>query len=116
MRKPESGRKNHVEDHKSSAVKYAWSSALDDLMLVKDPRTVSGRKKQVARFPQSWPSEGHKNKKFRKIPGQYSGYIESHVSEILFKVPIEVMVFYILVVYMLEAWRGSSRILVLLVV
>lgn len=78
MRKPESGRKNHVEDRKSPAVKYAWSSALDDIMLVKDPRNASGRKKQVARFPQSWPSEGRKNKKFRRIPGEYCCYIESH--------------------------------------
>lgn len=70
MRKPESGRKNHMEHRKSPAVKYAWSSALDDIMLVKDPRNVSGRKKQVARFPQSWPSEGGKNKKFRRIPGE----------------------------------------------
>ncbi|CAI9760600.1 unnamed protein product [Fraxinus pennsylvanica] len=57
--------------------KCAWSSALDDLVLVKDPRTVSGRKKQVARFRQSWPSEGRKNKNFRKIPGQHSCDIES---------------------------------------
>ncbi|KAL2481206.1 G-patch domain-containing protein [Abeliophyllum distichum] len=69
-RKPGTRRKKHVEDHKSSAIKYAWSSALDDLMLVKDPRTVSGRKKQVAGFPHSWPSESRKNRNFRKIPGE----------------------------------------------
>ncbi|KAK6156574.1 hypothetical protein DH2020_010822 [Rehmannia glutinosa] len=64
------GRQLRKEDKKSTPVKYAYSSALDDLMLVKDPRTVSGKKKHVARLPQSWPSEARKSKKLRRIPGE----------------------------------------------
>ncbi|KAL3824579.1 hypothetical protein ACJIZ3_020608 [Penstemon smallii] len=68
---PGSGRKFRTEKiQNSKSGNYAWSSALDDLMLVKDPRTVSGRKKHVARLPQSWPSEPRKSKKFRAIPGE----------------------------------------------
>ncbi|KAK6273192.1 hypothetical protein POUND7_010275 [Theobroma cacao] len=46
------------------------SSALDDLMLVKDPRTVSVKKKHVARFPQSWPLQEQKSKNSRRFPGE----------------------------------------------
>ncbi|KAI3443965.1 hypothetical protein Pfo_000630 [Paulownia fortunei] len=70
MKKPGLRRKYRREDLKSTPVKYAHSSALDDLMLVKDPRTVSGKKKHVARLPQSWPFEARKSKKLRKIPGE----------------------------------------------
>ncbi|XP_050208672.1 uncharacterized protein LOC126659127 [Mercurialis annua] len=48
----------------------AWPSALDDLMLVKDPRTVSAKKKNVGRLPQSWPSEAQKSKRYRRYPGE----------------------------------------------
>ncbi|XVE63588.1 hypothetical protein DITRI_Ditri07aG0031800 [Diplodiscus trichospermus] len=54
----------------SGGAKDAWSPALDDLMLVKDPRTVSGRKKHVARFPSSWPLQEQKSKRSRKFPGE----------------------------------------------
>ncbi|OMO80454.1 putative zinc finger protein [Corchorus olitorius] len=47
-----------------------WSSALDDLMLVKDPRTVSGKKKPAAKFPQSWPLQEQKSKNSRRLPGK----------------------------------------------
>ncbi|KAK6136538.1 hypothetical protein DH2020_029713 [Rehmannia glutinosa] len=70
MKQPVLGRQLRKEDKKSTPVKYAYSSALDDLMLVKDPRTVSGKKKHVARLPQSWPSEARKSKKLRRIPGE----------------------------------------------
>ncbi|GFP81687.1 g patch domain-containing protein 2 [Phtheirospermum japonicum] len=70
MRKPELGRKYHREDKKSTPVKYAYSSSLDDLMLVKDTRTVSGKKKHVARLPQSWPVKARKSKNTSKIPGE----------------------------------------------
>lgn len=54
--------------HKVSAVN-SWSFALDDLTLVKDPRTVHAKKKHVARFPQSWPSEARRSKTSRHFPG-----------------------------------------------
>lgn len=71
MKKTGLERKTHAEVRKSTAVNYAWSSALDELMLVKDPRTISGKKKHVARPQQSWPAEARKNNKFsRRIPGK----------------------------------------------
>ncbi|KAK4414983.1 Tuftelin-interacting protein 11 [Sesamum alatum] len=70
MKDPVLGRKYRTKCKKSVPVKYDASFAIDDLMLVKDPRTVSGKKKHVARLPQSWPSEARKSKKFRKIPGE----------------------------------------------
>ncbi|XVF34479.1 hypothetical protein REPUB_Repub18cG0062200 [Reevesia pubescens] len=54
----------------SGGAKDAWSPALDDLMLVKDPITVSATKKHVARFPQSWPLQEQKSKNPQKFPGE----------------------------------------------
>ncbi|EEF38882.1 zinc finger protein, putative [Ricinus communis] len=48
----------------------ALPSTLDDLILVKDPRTVSAKKKYNARLPQSWPLEAQKSKKSRRFPGE----------------------------------------------
>lgn len=45
-------------------------SGLDDLMLVKDPRTLSAKKKHIARLPQSWPFEAQKSKNSRRFPGE----------------------------------------------
>ncbi|CAN0841451.1 Zinc finger CCCH-type with G patch domain-containing protein [Linum grandiflorum] len=45
------------------------SSCFDDIMFVKDPRTVSGKKKHVAQLPQSWPAS-QKGKRFRNYPGE----------------------------------------------
>ncbi|KAL8488496.1 hypothetical protein ACS0TY_024685 [Phlomoides rotata] len=71
MKKTGRERKNRTEVKNSTPVKYVWSSALDDLMLVKDPRTISGKKKNVARPQQLWPAEARKSKKFsRRIPGE----------------------------------------------
>lgn len=53
----------------SGGGKDAWSPALDDLMLVKDPRTVSAKKKHVSRFPHSWPLQERKSKHSRRFPG-----------------------------------------------
>ncbi|VFR01385.1 unnamed protein product [Cuscuta campestris] len=50
--------------------RHALPSAFDDLMLVKDPRTASGRKKHAAKFPQSWPFESQKSKHSRRFPGE----------------------------------------------
>lgn len=68
MKKHQSRRKSQAESQYTPA-KYVLSSALDDLMLVKDPRTVSCRKKHAAKFPQSWPLEAQKSKNFRRNPG-----------------------------------------------
>ncbi|KAF5945886.1 hypothetical protein HYC85_016114 [Camellia sinensis] len=71
LKKPQSGKKFPAEASRPRDTRYTSSSALDDLMLVKDPRTISARKKKhVARFPQSWPSEAQKNKNFRNFPGE----------------------------------------------
>ncbi|GAB4832748.1 hypothetical protein Ancab_006765 [Ancistrocladus abbreviatus] len=70
MEKPQSKKKHAVDLRRPGAPTVAWSSALDDLMLVKDPRRLSKKKKQVARFPQSWPSEGRKSRNFRNYPGE----------------------------------------------
>lgn len=69
MRKPGSERKDCSKDKKSKPISYVQSSALDDLMFMKDPRTVFGKKKHAAKLPLSWPSDAHKSKKLRKIPG-----------------------------------------------
>ncbi|KAK4404242.1 Zinc finger CCCH-type with G patch domain-containing protein [Sesamum angolense] len=68
MENPVFGRKYRTKCKKPVPVKYDASFAIDDLMLVKDPRTVYGKKKHVARLPQSWPAEARKSKKLRKIP------------------------------------------------
>ncbi|KAL0382976.1 UNVERIFIED_CONTAM: hypothetical protein Scaly_0584900 [Sesamum calycinum] len=70
MENPVFGRKYRTKCKKPVPVKYDASFAIDDLMLVKDPRTVYGKKKHVARLPQSWPAEARKSKKLRKIPGE----------------------------------------------
>ncbi|GFS41688.1 D111/G-patch domain-containing protein [Actinidia rufa] len=70
MEKPQSGRDYRVKTSRPRTNLHASLSVLDDLMLVKDPRNFSGRKKHVARFPQSWPFEAQKSKYFRKIPGE----------------------------------------------
>ncbi|CAH9084045.1 unnamed protein product [Cuscuta epithymum] len=50
--------------------RHVLSPVMDDLMFVKDPRTISGRKKHAAKFPHSWPFESQKSKNFRRIPGE----------------------------------------------
>lgn len=48
----------------------AHAVASDDLMLVKDLRVLSAKKKKrVSQFPQSWPFETQKSKSFRNIAG-----------------------------------------------
>ncbi|XP_073132202.1 LOW QUALITY PROTEIN: uncharacterized protein, partial [Henckelia pumila] len=70
QRKPGSGIKYLAEDKKPTPIKYAGSPTLDGLMLVKDPRTASGRKKPQDKISQSWPLESRKSKNFRTIPGE----------------------------------------------
>ena len=65
VKKPKS-RKRHPKSSTDN-----WSLAMDDIMLVKDPRTVSAKKKPVARFPRSWPMEAQKSKNSRNFPGKF---------------------------------------------
>lgn len=58
------------EAHKSNSKASIDWSPRDDMMIVKDPRRLSAKKKHVARFPQSWPSDGRKSKKFGRFPGE----------------------------------------------
>ncbi|GKV42034.1 hypothetical protein SLEP1_g49490 [Rubroshorea leprosula] len=53
---------------RSRGARDVWSSPLDDLMLLKDSRTVSA-KKHVTKFPRSWPLEAQKSKTSRRYPG-----------------------------------------------
>lgn len=70
MKKTGLERRNYREVEKSIPFKYVSTSALDDLMLVKDPRTISGKKKHVGWPQQSWPAEARKSKNNRWIPGE----------------------------------------------
>ncbi|XP_059453564.1 uncharacterized protein LOC132184090 isoform X2 [Corylus avellana] len=63
MKKPKPRKSN------SLASRNNWSSTIDDLMLVKDPRSGSAKKKHVAKFPRSWPMEDQKSKYSRNFPG-----------------------------------------------
>ncbi|XP_051150601.1 uncharacterized protein LOC127265006 [Andrographis paniculata] len=58
------------KDKKLTPVRYSQSYDLDDLMFVKDPRTVSGKKKHVTKVMQSYPSEIRRDKKGRALPGE----------------------------------------------
>ncbi|KAL6973962.1 hypothetical protein U1Q18_028146 [Sarracenia purpurea var. burkii] len=69
-KKVQSARKHRREISRPRITANNWSSVSDDLMLVKDTRTISRRKKHVAQFPQSWPFEAQKSKNFRKFPGE----------------------------------------------
>lgn len=65
----EYGKRNARSQKKHNVTEgYAQPLAIDDLMLVKDPRIRSAKKKPVTRFPQSWPSE--RSKYSRNIPGK----------------------------------------------
>jgi G patch domain-containing protein 2 len=65
MKKPKPRKSN------SLASRNNWSSTIDDLMLVKDPRSGSAKKKHVAKFPRSWPMEDPKSKYSRNFPGKF---------------------------------------------
>lgn len=73
-------RKAHRKDHKITPEKYDKVSAMDDFMLIKDPRTVYGRKKHTKRTPQSWPFDSQKSQKGRKFPGKEFPYYVPHIS------------------------------------
>uniref|UniRef100_A0A2P2JQN4 Uncharacterized protein MANES_14G139500 n=1 Tax=Rhizophora mucronata TaxID=61149 RepID=A0A2P2JQN4_RHIMU len=62
--------KSYSKKKGPGAARDVWSSALDDLMLVKDPRTISGRKKRAVQLAHSWPSNAQKSKSSRRLPGE----------------------------------------------
>ncbi|XP_076959509.1 uncharacterized protein LOC143635607 [Bidens hawaiensis] len=68
-KKPRSNNKT-----RSKAAKFGAGtddcSAIDDLMLVKNSRSTYGKKKHVAKLPQSWPSKAEKSKDFKRFSGK----------------------------------------------
>lgn len=77
LKKPGQGSKYRSENIniKPTPARYSRTSALDDLVLVKDIRTVSGKKKHAARGVNSWPSGARKSKKHRLYPGKGFCYL-----------------------------------------
>ncbi|KAL8128805.1 hypothetical protein V2J09_017960 [Rumex salicifolius] len=73
-------KKGHVASGRPGVSNVMWSSALDDMMLVKDPRTLSKKKKQVAQFPGSWPSGSRKSKAFRNYPGEKKKHRKENIA------------------------------------
>ncbi|XP_050371999.1 uncharacterized protein LOC126789860 isoform X2 [Argentina anserina] len=65
------GKRNACSQKKHNATEgYAQPLAIDDLMLVKDSRIRSAKKKPVTKFPQSWPLEAQRSSYSRNIPGK----------------------------------------------
>ncbi|KAG5243780.1 Zinc finger protein [Salix suchowensis] len=62
MKKPQS-KKNHALSARDV------SQDFDDFMHLKDPRTVSAKRKHVAHLPRSRPSKARRSKTFRSFPG-----------------------------------------------
>lgn len=79
MQKQKPKKKPSVESQKSKAT-IDWSP-VDDMMLVKDPRCLSAKKKHVARLPQSWPSEARKSKRFARFPGEKKKFHKEMIAE-----------------------------------
>lgn len=79
MQKPKPKKKPSADSHKSKAT--IDCSPLDDIMLVKDPRRLSAKKQHVARFPQSWPSEARKSKRFARFPGEKKKFRKEMIAE-----------------------------------
>lgn len=77
LKKPGQGSKYRSENIniKSTPARYSQTSALDDLVLVKDIRSLSGKKKHVARAMNSWPSGARKSKKHKMYPGKGFCYL-----------------------------------------
>ncbi|KAL7589963.1 hypothetical protein Lser_V15G37914 [Lactuca serriola] len=62
-------KKSRSKKKSQSKAKDDWS-AIDDLMLVKNSRSLYGKKKHAAKIPQSWPSKAEKSKNFRRFSGE----------------------------------------------
>lgn len=67
-------KKSRLRRNNTGTDRNFWSPAFDDHMLVKDSRTLSGKKKHVSRLPQSWLLEAQKSKTSRRFPGTKCSY------------------------------------------
>ncbi|KAL8206295.1 hypothetical protein R6Q57_009846 [Mikania cordata] len=69
MKKPRSKNKSRAKPSNSGVATDDWS-AIDDLMLVKNSRSLYGKKKHGAKLSQSWPSKTEKSRNFQKFSGE----------------------------------------------
>ncbi|KAC9164490.1 hypothetical protein E3N88_46277 [Mikania micrantha] len=69
MKKPRSKNKSRAKPSNSGAATEDWS-AIDDLMLVKNSRSLYESKRHGAKLSQSWPSKTEKSKNFQKFSGE----------------------------------------------
>lgn len=79
----EYGKKKTTRSGYSGHGKSTNPLAMDDLMFVKDPRSLSGKKnkkKEVAKFPQSWPSRAPKSKNSRSFPGENKKHRKEYIA------------------------------------
>ncbi|XXG58965.1 hypothetical protein AAC387_Pa04g1139 [Persea americana] len=79
MKKPRSRKKRPVNLCNAPPAIDVESLAFDDLLLVKDPRRASGRKKCSTQLAQSWPGEKMKN--FRGVPGGKKRHRKEMIAE-----------------------------------
>lgn len=70
MKKPKSRKRNSLASRNNGSSTID-DRIVDDLMLIKDPRSGYAKKKHVARFPRSWPIEDHRSKYSRNVPGKF---------------------------------------------
>lgn len=79
----EYGKKKTTRSRFSGHGKSTNPLTMDDLMFVKDPRSLSGKKnkkKEVAKFPQSWPSGAPKSKNSRNFPGEKKKHRKEYIA------------------------------------
>ncbi|XP_010464642.1 PREDICTED: uncharacterized protein LOC104745160 [Camelina sativa] len=79
----EYGKKKTTGSRFSGHGKANHPFTMDDLMYVKDSRSLSGKKnkkKEVAKFPQSWPSGSQKSKKSRNFPGEKKKHRKEYIA------------------------------------
>ncbi|KFK38375.1 hypothetical protein AALP_AA3G105800 [Arabis alpina] len=80
----EYGKKKLTRSRSSGHGKDTYPMTMDDLMFVKDQRSLSGKKnkkKQVDKFlPQSWPSGAQKSKHSRNFPGEKKKYRKEYIA------------------------------------
>lgn len=73
----EYGKKKVTRSHFSGHGK----ATMDDLMFVKDPRSLSGKKNKKTKFlPQSWPSGSQKSKHSRTFPGEKKKHRKEYIA------------------------------------
>ncbi|KAL1193918.1 putative septin and tuftelin-interacting protein 1 [Cardamine amara subsp. amara] len=71
---------NHSSGHHGKAT---HPLTMDDLMFVKDRRSLSGKKnkkKEVANFPKSWPSGAQKSRNARNFPGEKKKHRKEYIA------------------------------------